>query len=229
VEWTPIFVVVTGRNGSDMPSTDLGPLSALAPDSPRVYRLQDPLEWKGRDIVMLACGVRRLPLPVDQGGWAVFDSPGEVRAVAPGSTTAALRDAVALGADSPYATAADGWALAQRAACRPSEADRLRGGLLALSRSAGILLPSTAYIVVENSAQWRFLELKEKQSLGSKAALEFDEFKEPHPVPDAGTTAWLLAVALLVIGLLRRLSRQVELCHASAKSICRSSRSTRVG
>ena len=197
--WVPVFVVVTGRSAVDIASTDPGPLSALAPDSPRVYRLQDPVEWQGRDIVMLACGDLRLPLPADQGGWAVFDSPGGVRMLAPGRGTVDLPGAVKLGGTSVYAQAADGWALAQRAAWRPREGEGLRAELLAISRESGILLPSTAYIVVENSAQWRFLELKEKQSMTSKSALEFDEFKEPHAVPDSGATGWLLGVALVAL------------------------------
>jgi hypothetical protein len=208
MERVPVFVVVTGRSAQDTPSTDLGPLSSLVPDSPKVYRLPEPLEWRERDIVMLACGDLRLPLPADEGGWAVFDTPGKVRVLAPGRGWVDLPAAQEIAGTSIYARAADGWALAQRAAWRPHAADNLRAGLMAISRDTGILLPSTAYVVVENSAQWRFLEQKEKQSLASKGALEFDEFKESRPVPDNGTTGWMLAAALVALCLLWRYAAQ---------------------
>lgn len=51
--------------------------------------------------------------------------------------------------------------------------------LVARSREAGILIPSTSYIVVANEAQWRMLERSEGQKLGQNAALEFQETPAP--------------------------------------------------
>jgi len=59
-------------------------------------------------------------------------------------------------------------------------------GVVALSRETGILLAATSYIVVENSAQWKTLILKENQKLGNQAALEFEETPEP--------STWMLFV-----------------------------------
>lgn len=52
-------------------------------------------------------------------------------------------------------------------------------GLVHRSRETAILLPTTSYIVVENQAQWRMLELGEKQKLGQNRALEFHEAPAP--------------------------------------------------
>jgi len=51
--------------------------------------------------------------------------------------------------------------------------------LVKASRECGILLASTSYIVVENSAQWRVLESGERQKLGQNSALDFREAPAP--------------------------------------------------
>ena len=61
----------------------------------------------------------------------------------------------------------------------PGSIDDNLPALVAASRASGILIPATSYIVVENSAQWRMLELGEKQKLGQNAALEFVETPAP--------------------------------------------------
>ena len=54
--------------------------------------------------------------------------------------------------------------------------------LVATSRETGILIPSTSYIVVENSAQWRMLEISERQKLDQNSALAFRETPEPSVI-----------------------------------------------
>ena len=53
------------------------------------------------------------------------------------------------------------------------------------SRDTGVMLPSTSYIVVENSAQSRMLDVSERQKLDQNAALSFKETPAPSWV-------WLL-------------------------------------
>lgn len=55
-------------------------------------------------------------------------------------------------------------------------------GLVRASRESGVLLGSTSYIVVENSAQWRMLERGERQKLSQQAALDFLETPAPPGV-----------------------------------------------
>lgn len=54
------------------------------------------------------------------------------------------------------------------------------------SRESGVILPSTSYIVVENSAQWRMLDVSERQKLDQNAALSFKETPAPSWVWLAG-------------------------------------------
>ena len=76
----------------------------------------------------------------------------------------------------------------------PSESDTNLPEVVHLSRESGILLPATSYIVVENSAQWKMLELKEKQKLKNKKALEFtDTVETPEP------STWILIISVLFI------------------------------
>jgi hypothetical protein len=60
------------------------------------------------------------------------------------------------------------------------------------SRESGVLLATTSYIVVENSAQWRMLELSERQKLGQNTALSFRETPAPPGLIVAfGFALWL--------------------------------------
>jgi len=57
--------------------------------------------------------------------------------------------------------------------------------LVAASRESGVMLASTSYIVVENAAQWRMLDVSERNKLDQNVALNFKE----APAPAA---AWLI-------------------------------------
>jgi hypothetical protein len=64
--------------------------------------------------------------------------------------------------------------------------------LVRQSRESGILLASTSYIVVENSAQWKMLQLSERGKLGQNSALDFQEAPAPSVVVVvAGFALWL--------------------------------------
>ena len=65
---------------------------------------------------------------------------------------------------------------------QPATAEASRRDLLARSRKHGILIPDTAYIVVENRAQWDMLDRAEAKSLKADSKLAFDEFIE-SPAP----------------------------------------------
>jgi hypothetical protein len=72
------------------------------------------------------------------------------------------------------------WVQNHRYAASPGSAASTLKDLVTASRSSGILLPATSYIVVENAAQWRMLENKQKQKLEQHEALDFLETPAPH-------------------------------------------------
>jgi hypothetical protein len=84
----------------------------------------------------------------------------------------------------------------------PAGRDMERRSIVADSRVAQILTPLTSFIVVENSAQWRLLESKEKQKLKNHDELELEKAPEP--------SSWLLAVGLAVWVFWRRRLRALR-------------------
>ena len=68
----------------------------------------------------------------------------------------------------------------------PGDAATDLKSLVQASRETGVLLATTSYIVVENSAQWRTLEASEKQKLGQNTALAFRETPAPPALWLAG-------------------------------------------
>lgn len=90
-----------------------------------------------------------------------------------------------------FARGAEVWTTNLAATRNPATLGSSLNGLVELSRESGILAPSTAYIVVENTAQWKTLEQKEKKKLKGNQALDHMETPEPH---------WLLfLIAYLVL------------------------------
>lgn len=66
-----------------------------------------------------------------------------------------------------------------RASLNPAFAERRRPSIVAESKRLNVLSPLVAFTVVENDAQWKMLESKERENLGVHGALEFDETPEP--------------------------------------------------
>ena len=99
--------------------------------------------------------------------------------------------------------AADGtpWARAVALQARQQEHDRTPGDaannlktLVKESRESGVMLASTSYIVVENAAQWRMLDVSERKKLDQNTALNFKEAPAPSAVwliPGFGLWLWL--------------------------------------
>lgn len=92
-----------------------------------------------------------------------------------------------------YAAAISPWSLELGRIYQPY---KHKGGdlnqLLQLCRQTGILVPSAAYMVVENSAQWKMLERTEVKTTKSHEALALSEPSAATPEPST--------IALLLIG-----------------------------
>ncbi len=95
--------------------------------------------------------------------------------------------------DSAWAQAIALWVNNHRYAASPGSAAIDLKELVEQSRSSGVMIPATSYIVVENEAQWRILQKKEGQKLEQNEALDFLETPAPGALYIAlGFGGWLL-------------------------------------
>jgi hypothetical protein len=85
----------------------------------------------------------------------------------------------ALSKESRYARGVAAIEGAEKAIENPSIIQSRLPGIIKASRDSGVLVPSSAYIVVENSAQWKMLKAKEGQKLRGNKDLDFMESPEP--------------------------------------------------
>ncbi|MBF0388134.1 MAG: MSEP-CTERM sorting domain-containing protein [Candidatus Omnitrophica bacterium] len=87
----------------------------------------------------------------------------------------------------------------RQALLNPAIREASLSGLVKESRRLGVLIPSTSFIVVERSVQWKALQINEKKRLKTASAFEFEEeFKTPAP------SFWLLAVLFAVFLVLKQ-------------------------
>jgi len=105
----------------------------------------------------------------DQRTLCVLDH-GSFRALNPAST---------IPPESPYSSGVRALQRYHAWVTNPSLGNSGLADVVALSRETGILVAATSYIVVENTAQWKILAMKERQKLGNQAALEFEDVPEP--------------------------------------------------
>ncbi len=108
--------------------------------------------------------------------------------------------------DSHYQQAVFGRQMSLELKLNPARTAALLPRIVEHSRDSGVLLPDTAYIVVENTAQWKVLEQKEGKKLKGNHAL--DHMKTPEPI-------WLVVIAYggyLLYGQLRQRRRRLGVC-----------------
>jgi len=94
---------------------------------------------------------------------------------------------------SVWAKGAEAWRLQTRFQQLP-HLDDLRREILKQSWSCGVITDVGSYIVVENSAQWKMLELKQRQTLAANNALDTVDVPAPSMV-------WLLLGLAVFMGL----------------------------
>ena len=86
--------------------------------------------------------------------------------------------------------------------------------LLKTSRQLGVMIPSTSYIVVERSSQWKALNAREKQRLRGAEGLEFEEtFETPEPA------LWLMILLVLAMYYLKTIWKDKQYWLTSAKRL----------
>ncbi len=199
----PVFVAIQSRASEPTAVGSLAAFAALAPDA-AAYYLASPTTGLRR--VDFETGETRsvaapdAPRPVvslaSDGAPACVaaDAPSAVAFVPTGASlaVAAIRQREG---GSVYARGLGLWQAWAETEFRPSRANAALPGLVAESRAIGVLTPLTSFIVVESEAQWKTLQIKEKQALRADRALEFDEH---HEVP-APLALWLAPAALWLL------------------------------
>jgi hypothetical protein len=183
-------------------------LRALVPDY-RIIAENDPLP-DIKPVRQFVLNGHRFVLPADKGGWGFAPArPGTQMLEAVNGTETGnnmrLSADYTMRPESRYSSVAKLCYLHRKSLLKPSRINDLKPAILACSRDSGILAHHTAYIVVENSAQWKALERAEKKSLSADQAMEFDEFVTPEP------PVWALGAIFFAYLLLRRLRRP---CYA---------------
>jgi hypothetical protein len=106
----------------------------------------------------------------------------------------------------PVKNAVAAWLAAERVAREPQNEEALFAEALKASREASVLTPVTSFMVVENSAQWKMLDRKEKQKLGAAKEFEFEDEAASTPEP----ATWALVLLGLLIFLARPLRHRMD-------------------
>ncbi len=220
----PIFVVIekpTSETGAA--DNELGYFASLVPDIGHFYSTRE-----GWDLRAIAFDGRRVdnakanaqPVRIFRAGGRLSVAPagGETATVvfptAVKPEEVAVFDAEkrafepvpgvrAVEAESRYTRGAAAWRASVGTIEDPSTALAELPSIIKSSRASGVLVPASSYIVVENSAQWQMLKLKEQQKLQNNKALDMMETPEP--------SAWLvggialgLYLAVQWVGRMRR-------------------------
>ena len=183
----PIFVVLSRHAGPRVLALDLAgkwsdlsaglELHELGADGAFVTHRKDP----ARETPMLRLGnsVRPLVASVFTGFRSTDESAGPEYWEPKTAGWLPVPEVVRPIATTPWVRAAALQLRQQNYARSPGDAGVDLNTLIAASRASGILLPAASYIVVENSAQWRMLELSERTKLNQNAALDLLETPAP--------------------------------------------------
>ena len=192
-EYATLFVLVTASNA--VPIGGVDEMLGLAPDA-RVVDVSETASASSERVLLFSAADAWTLLSAESGGWVFSGESGEDVSfhVRSGTGDLAVKPGLRMPAGSKMEAIAHIQKWASMKARYPAAADQARVEMLKIAKQNGILAPETAFMVVENSAQWRTLERAEKKSMASNAALEFDEFKTPEPefwMILAGFAVWL--------------------------------------
>jgi len=219
----PVFVAVTGKDAVSADEGNFSGFSAIVPEE-KGYHVTvtgdtATLGALSADKVVVLRSAGTLAVCEEGGSVAYFGAgdgremevydggKGEFRPL--GVTPAKLPD-------EKYPLAAQAWLGNIRMERNPSLASGLLKEVVELSKKSGVMVPATAYIVVENESQKRRMELKEKQKLKSSQALSFDENPEEiEPLeasaPSFAVTALCVFLSVVLVRKFRRKQHSLTL------------------
>jgi vault protein inter-alpha-trypsin-like protein/PEP-CTERM motif-containing protein len=220
----PVLVVVQSRKTEQLSDSQLSAFAKLAPDLSTYYLSIDGLELQSRSfngkqsteapairaVTLLKRGKSIEPCAPSERSPVLIDFPAseeqsDLSAFDPITHSfVPIQVAETVTSDTRYAAGIAAWRDYFGLVYNPSRGNSGLTEIVKRSRDSGILVGSTSYIVVENSAQWNVLERKQKQKLRNSAALEIEAAAVPEP------STWCLIVLggglLLLLLRKRRLS-----------------------
>lgn len=217
----PVFVLIKGAKTVETPLSDLIWMEDAHPESDRYFIAtpgSDSIVAKNfagekeevqlpKEIVSLVSSgseIRAVPAGVGQQ-LVRFEGTGPIEAYdaeKKAFVSLSLSGGTEQDLDAAYAKAMEVHRLEDELLWNPSRSSSLLPRLVEASREERVLTPSTAYIVVENSAQWKMLKRKEKEKLKGNQALDFMEAPEPGVI-------WV-ALGFLVFLYLKGLRRKTK-------------------
>lgn len=184
LERVPVFVILSSQTAHVKNS-------ALIPEcSPDVIISNRTVQYMTKPVRAFRSADHVSITSTEQNEMPVFPGNEPIEVYDPATGWIPVNPNITLLNESRYSTFATLRATEETMASHPNSADDFRAQVLALSKTSGILSEHTAYIVVENSAQWEILKRKEKDAMKADAALNFDEFQEKHVTPEPGI--WLM-------------------------------------
>jgi hypothetical protein len=212
----PIFVVVMAKGTTPLSTVNLASFQRLVPDLPFYYlqtdRGYDRIGFAGDKPLLSATNDWPYPVVLLQSGdkiatclrdsdLSVVSLPGSSRSLQvfdPATRGFVPLTGVRALENSVYTRGLALWDAFRTTVWAPGTLDERLKELVADSRSTGIMIPATSYMVVENTAQEKTLAQKEKQALGTHHALEFEESPPTQAMPEPGTF-WLLPISVLLL------------------------------
>lgn len=195
----PVFVLVKGGRTVETPLPDLIWMEEDHPESGRYFSIssgsdlvlakdfsggKEPVEMASHEIALVACGEEVRAVPATRGAQLVRFSGNEAIEFLERdrSEFVDLPGQEIHEGENAYARAMEVHRLEDELRWNPDRSPMLLPKLVEASRQTRVLTPSTAYIVVENSAQWKMLKKKEKEKLKGNQALDFMEAPEPQVI-----------------------------------------------
>jgi hypothetical protein len=193
-----VFIVVQGSHSESLPEPDLATFAKFAPDLPLYYVSTGGHALEARDfngepvasqpiqpVFLLKAGktIEACPAVVDRPETLDFAKGDDAADLAAFDATThsfiSVPVNVTIPTEAKYAAGLGAWREYLDSIYNPSSGPAGFSNVVRHSRESGILVGSTSYIVVENSAQWKMLERKQKQKLGNESVLEFEAVPEP--------------------------------------------------
>jgi hypothetical protein len=207
----PIFCIIQGNTTPSVDSIDTHNWNWLIPDLGPLYlyqnhtfnryslktgkRMEAEIEQTPIAVVAIKHNNQVRLLPAETSSIIDADHEDDLTAYNPHSQNFEILSAsnVTPSINASWAKLATLWNNSKTAKLHPSLFESQRQKFLGASRKNALLLPSSAFIVVESDSQWKMLERKQDQSLSNHSALEFEEEQQTSEPP------WWILVSFVLL------------------------------